>query len=91
LQRINREDRQPFIFYLHPWEFDTDQPRISGAGWKSRFRHYLNLDKTEERFKKLIRDFAFAPVANKLSRVGAVDCSLCHTGDESRLLNHGLQ
>jgi polysaccharide deacetylase family protein (PEP-CTERM system associated) len=91
LQRINREERQPFIFYLHPWEFDTDQPRISGAGWKSRFRHYLNLHKTEERFKELLRDFAFAPVADTLGRIGAVDCSLCLTGDESRLLNHGLQ
>jgi polysaccharide deacetylase family protein (PEP-CTERM system associated) len=66
LQRINSEERQPFIFYLHPWEFDPEQPKISGAGWKSRFRHYLNLHKTEERFQQLLRDFAFAPVDQML-------------------------
>lgn len=66
LRRINSEERQPFIFYLHPWEFDSEQPRISGAGWKNRFRHYLNLHKTEERFKQLLQDFAFAPVVQIL-------------------------
>jgi polysaccharide deacetylase family protein (PEP-CTERM system associated) len=67
LRRINSEDKQPFVFYLHPWEFDPEQPRISGAGWKSRFRHYLNLQKTEERFRRLLRDFAFEPVGNCLT------------------------
>lgn len=62
LQRINRKDRQSFVFYLHPWEFDPLQPKLSGVGAKSRFRHYLNLHKTEERFRKLLRDFVFQPI-----------------------------
>jgi polysaccharide deacetylase family protein (PEP-CTERM system associated) len=60
--RINRKEGAPVIFYLHPWEFDPDQPRMVGAGLKSRFRHYLNLEKTEKRFRKLLRDFRFQPL-----------------------------
>jgi polysaccharide deacetylase family protein (PEP-CTERM system associated) len=60
LQRINQIDKQPFVFYLHPWEFDPAQPRMPGAKLKSRVRHYLNLHKTEARFKRLLRDFKFA-------------------------------
>jgi polysaccharide deacetylase family protein (PEP-CTERM system associated) len=32
------------------------------AGMVSRFRHYRNLDKTEERLRTLLRDFRFGPV-----------------------------
>ncbi len=66
LQRINRRDRQPFIFYLHPWEVDPDQPRMHGAGWKSRTRHYLNLHRTEGRLRRLLEDFSFAPLRTLL-------------------------
>jgi polysaccharide deacetylase family protein (PEP-CTERM system associated) len=62
LKRINENENRPFIFYLHPWELDPDQPRISGAGIKSKFRHYLNLDKTEPRFKRLLEEFNFSSI-----------------------------
>ena len=65
LQRINLQERQPFVFYLHPWELDPQQPRMSGCGAKSRFRHYLNLHKTESRFRALLSDFPFMPIRNK--------------------------
>lgn len=60
LRSINAENR-PFVFYVHPWEVDPDQPRIPGASAKSRFRHYLNLRKTLPRMERLVRDFSFAP------------------------------
>ncbi|WP_035247718.1 XrtA system polysaccharide deacetylase [Desulfogranum mediterraneum] len=63
LGRINSQEKKPFIFYLHPWEFDPQQPRIARAGWKSRFRHYLNLDKTEGRFERLLSTFRFRPIS----------------------------
>jgi len=47
----------PVLFYFHPWELDPEQPRIPGAGWKSRFRHYVNLDKTEQRLRVLLAAF----------------------------------
>jgi polysaccharide deacetylase family protein (PEP-CTERM system associated) len=70
LRRINRVERRSFVFYMHPWEIDPDQPRISDAGQKSRFRHYLNLNRTEGRFLALLKDFRFAPV-REVSRISA--------------------
>lgn len=58
LRRVNRGGH-PCYFYLHPWEVDPDQPRIAGASWKSRFRHYTNLHKTESRLDQLLREFAW--------------------------------
>ncbi len=64
--RINQTEKQAFLFYLHPWEIDPEQPRIDGASWKSRIRHYLNLDSTEKRLRRLLRDFKFAPIRDFL-------------------------
>jgi len=58
LRRVNRAGH-PCYFYLHPWEVDPDQPRIPGASWKSRFRHYTNLHKTEGRLDQLLREFTW--------------------------------
>lgn len=57
MRRVNRMDGQPCIFYCHPWEFDPDQPRQPGLGIKTRFRHYVNLHRTEPRFRALLHDF----------------------------------
>jgi len=63
ISRVNRLENRPAIFYLHPWEIDPEQPRLPGPR-VSRFRHYTNLDKTEERLKKLLHEFQFAPLGN---------------------------
>ena len=57
LQRVNHLDKQPAIFYFHPWEIDVDQPRIPGIDAKTRFRHYLNLHRMEARIRRLLADF----------------------------------
>jgi polysaccharide deacetylase family protein (PEP-CTERM system associated) len=57
MNKVNREDRQPAIFYFHPWEVDPGQPRPDGVGAKSRFRHYVNLERMEGRIARLTRDF----------------------------------
>lgn len=57
IRRVNEKDEQPAIFYFHPWELDPDQPRVKGAGVKTRVRHYLNLRRTEHRLRRLLRDF----------------------------------
>lgn len=59
LRRVNAQDRKSCIFYFHPWEIDPDQPRIPNATLKTRFRHYLNLEKTASRLRALTRDFAW--------------------------------
>lgn len=57
-------ERQPYIFYLHPWEMDPSQPRMSNASFKSRFRHYLNLNKVDRRLTGLLRDFEWSSMAD---------------------------
>lgn len=64
LQGINHGEGQNFIFYLHPWELDPQQPRIQGTRLLSRFRHYLNLSRTEQRFARLLQDFHFQPLGH---------------------------
>ena len=57
LQRVNASDRQAAIFYFHPWEIDVGQPRIPGIDRKTRFRHYVNIDRMEGRLQSLLTDF----------------------------------
>jgi polysaccharide deacetylase family protein (PEP-CTERM system associated) len=57
LNRVNAVDGKPATFYLHPWEFDPEQPRVAEANAKARFRHYLNLQRTGDRMRRLLADF----------------------------------
>ena len=69
LASINRREGRPFIFYLHPWEIDPEQPRVS-ASWVSQFRHYTNLAKCEARLRRLLREFRFGTARESLERLG---------------------
>jgi polysaccharide deacetylase family protein (PEP-CTERM system associated) len=62
LTHINNKEKQPFIFYVHPWEIDPNQPRIKHAGVLSRFRHYVNLSTTQKKLERLLDDFQFQPL-----------------------------
>ena len=62
LKRVNSVDRKPAIFYFHPWEIDPDQPRVAGLSFRSRFRHYINLRRTEPRLRRLLADFRWGRV-----------------------------
>lgn len=59
IERINRVDQLPAVFYFHPWELDVDQPRILGISAKTRFRHYVNIHRMERRLHCLLADFAW--------------------------------
>ena len=54
------EKEKAFLFYLHPWEIDPEQPRVSGAAPGHRFRHYVNLHRTLPRFASLLKGFGDA-------------------------------
>ncbi len=64
-RRLHAQDRDAAIFYIHPWEFDPGQPR-QPLPWLSAARHYVNLERTETRFRRLLKDFQFAPVRDLL-------------------------
>jgi len=55
--RVNTEDRAPCMFYFHPWEIDAGQPRQSGLSARTRFRHYVNLQRMPGRLRQLLTDF----------------------------------
>ncbi len=57
MQRVNRSDGKPCVFYFHPWEIDPDQPRQQGITIKTRFRHYINLSRMQMRIERLLQDF----------------------------------
>lgn len=69
LTRVNQKDGLPFIFYLHPWEVDPQQPRVK-ASWLSTFRHYNNLDVCADRLERLLRLYQFGTVAEVLKGRG---------------------
>ncbi len=46
-----------YLFYIHSWEIDPDQPRISQASAFLKFRHYINLSRTHSKLLKLIGSF----------------------------------
>jgi polysaccharide deacetylase family protein (PEP-CTERM system associated) len=57
LRRVNGHDGQACVFYFHPWEIDPQQPRDHQVDLKTRFRHYLNLQRMEHRLQRLLGDF----------------------------------
>jgi polysaccharide deacetylase family protein (PEP-CTERM system associated) len=59
LRRVNEQDRQPAVFYFHPWELDAGQPRVAGINALTRFRHYVNIPRMPARLERLLRDFAW--------------------------------
>jgi polysaccharide deacetylase family protein (PEP-CTERM system associated) len=67
ITRLNAIERQPAVCYLHPWEIDSEQPRIR-ASRISQLRHYTNLGRTEERLKRLLADFPFSTVSDVLAQ-----------------------
>lgn len=66
LKRTNKNN-QPFVFYIHPWEVDPEQPRVDGLSTLSKFRHYSNLKICHKRLEKLTRDFDFTTMDKVLS------------------------
>ncbi len=70
LSQIERRG-EPFMFYIHPWEVDPGQPRISAASQLTRFRHYVNLAATERKLERLLSQFRFAPLCDAIRNVAS--------------------
>ena len=68
LRALERRGR-PAALYLHPWEFDPDQPRVAAAPL-ARFRHYLNLHRTLPRLEALLGEFSFTTLRGVLEERG---------------------
>lgn len=67
VRRLNTQ-RQPAIFYIHPREFDPEQPRLPMPAYR-RFKCYYNLAKTEPKLRKLLSQFQFKPIREVIESV----------------------
>lgn len=71
IERVNRVDKEAAVFYCHPWEFDPLQPRLPGVDLKTRFRHYVNLDRNRDKLERLLQDFNWSTLAQVFgTRIG---------------------
>jgi polysaccharide deacetylase family protein (PEP-CTERM system associated) len=67
LRQLEKQGSQ-LVMYLHPWEIDPEQPRMDGP-LLSRFRHYINLHKSEDKLTRLLQDFRFAPISQVIGPI----------------------
>jgi polysaccharide deacetylase family protein (PEP-CTERM system associated) len=81
LRQVNEVHRESAHFYLHPWEIDPAQPRLPGLPLKARFRHYLNLSKTEKRLRRLLAEFSWGRMDEVFARQIAGDAPAYLTND----------
>lgn len=59
IRQVNRQEGRPAVFYFHPWEIDSNQPRVAHAPMRSKLRHYTNLSVMADKLEQLIGDFAW--------------------------------
>jgi hypothetical protein len=57
VQQILKKEKT-YLFYMHPWEFDPEQPRVKEVSRQLGFRHYINLEKSESKLRNLMKSFA---------------------------------
>jgi polysaccharide deacetylase family protein (PEP-CTERM system associated) len=51
-------------FYIHPWEYDADQPRLP-CGRLTALRHYRNLGRTWGLLERLLGEFRFTSIRDR--------------------------
>jgi len=62
-------NRNSFLFYLHPWEIDPGQPRIKGVKLNYKIRHYTGQKKTEYKLNRIMEDFEFTTIKDGLEQL----------------------
>jgi polysaccharide deacetylase family protein (PEP-CTERM system associated) len=72
LRWINGHEHEPGIVYLHPWDFDPEQPRLPIHG-VNRLRHHLNIRGTARKLERLLQNFRFAAVRDVLQTRGSAE------------------
>lgn len=60
----------PGVVYLHPWEFDVDQPRVEGVSVLKTLRHHVGIRRNLDKVARLVEAFPFAPMGEVLAARG---------------------
>lgn len=63
----------PYVFYLHPWEIDPDQPVPANLRLRDRFRQRVNLGRCEDRFYALVGAYDWTTIGGLLERWNAAE------------------
>ena len=58
-----------YLLYVHPWELDTNPIIDNNLKRIYRIRRYVNIRKTKQRFIKMLIDFKFIPIIQKLGEM----------------------
>jgi len=67
IRHLNNIENQPAMVYFHPWELDPSQPRVSSIPLRSRLRHYVSLNTTENKIERLLNNFRFDSISEVCS------------------------
>ncbi|HEX2608613.1 MAG TPA: XrtA system polysaccharide deacetylase [Flavisolibacter sp.] len=58
--------QRPFIFYIHPWEIDSDPPKVP-LPYSKAARHYYNCSSALKKTEMLVQEFQFTSLQNILA------------------------
>lgn len=61
-------ERRGLVFYVHPWEYDPDHPRVRMPRLVPRLTHYYNLASTVPKTRQLLSEFAFTTMEESFGR-----------------------
>ncbi len=66
------DDGAPGVFYVHPWEWDPDQPHLD-VPLLTRIRHYGGQAGVFARLRSLLKAFQSVPIRDALAELRAAD------------------
>ena len=65
LRGVHRAGR-PFVFYVHPWEVDPEQPKLPFGSRATQFRHRVGLKRNLRKLQRLLSDFTFGTLSQTI-------------------------
>jgi polysaccharide deacetylase family protein (PEP-CTERM system associated) len=63
IRAIHADEKQPACVYFHPWEIDSEQPRLA-KGRVARLRTYTGIGSMYGKLERLLTDFRFSTMAS---------------------------
>ena len=69
IRQFHHDWQSPVTINLHPYDFDSDQPRLLRIGLRSFLRHQ-NSEQMPAKLNRLLSDFPFAPMQTVLEEKG---------------------
>ncbi|MCA0757639.1 polysaccharide deacetylase family protein [Paenibacillus sp. N4] len=59
-----------FVFYIHPYDLDRDQPRKLGTTWANVIRRYYGLGDTNRKLGRLLSDYSCTSIRRQYPHIG---------------------